>query len=99
VAQRTREIAIRTALGASAREVLRMVLGRAIWLSGAGILAGVALAAAASRALTGMLFQITATDAPTYAAVVILLAGVALLAAAVPAIRATRIEGSQVLRP
>ena len=98
VAQRTREIAIRTALGASAREVLRMVLARAVWLSGAGILAGLALAAAASRALTGMLFEVTPSDAPTYAVVVILLGGVALLAAAVPAIRATRIDGSQVLR-
>jgi putative ABC transport system permease protein len=73
-------------------------LARVAWLAGAGILAGLALAAAAARALTGMLFQVTPGDAPTYAVVVILLGGVALLAAAVPAIRATRIDGSQVLR-
>lgn len=98
VVQRTREIAIRTALGASAREVVRMVLTRAVWLSAGGILGGLALAVTASRALAGMLFQVTPTDAPTYAAVVILLAAVSILAAAIPAIRATRIEGSQVLR-
>jgi putative ABC transport system permease protein len=98
VAQRTREIAIRTALGASAREVVRMVLARAVWLSAGGILAGLALSIAASRALEDLLFQVRPTDAATYAAVIVLLGGVALLAATIPAIRATRIEGSQVLR-
>jgi putative ABC transport system permease protein len=98
VAQRTREIAIRIALGASAREVVRMVLTRAVWLSTAGILAGLALAIPASRALTGMLFEITPTDLPTYGVVIVLLATVALLAAAIPAVRATRIDGTQALR-
>ncbi len=98
VAQRTREIAIRSALGATAREIIRMVLTKAVWLAAAGVTAGLVLTYAASRALAGMLFQVTPTDPPTYIAVVILLGLVAVLAAAVPALRATRIEGSQVLR-
>jgi putative ABC transport system permease protein len=98
VAQRTREIAIRTALGASAREVMRTVLARAAWVAVAGVAGGLVLTLGASRALAGMLFEVTPTDAPTYAAVVVLLAAVALLAAAIPAVRATRIEGARVLR-
>lgn len=98
VTQRTREIAIRSALGASAREVMRMVLARAVWLAAVGVACGLALTVAASRALAGLLFDVTPTDAPTYAAVVLLLAAVALMAAAIPAFRATRIEGSQALR-
>lgn len=98
VTQRTREIAIRTALGASAREVVRMVLSKAVWLAGAGVAAGLALAAASSRALAGLLFEIRPTDVPTYAAVAVILSLVALAAAAIPAIRATRIEGATVLR-
>jgi putative ABC transport system permease protein len=98
VAQRTQEIAIRTALGASAAEVMRIVLRKAAWLAAAGILCGLALTTAATRALAGLLFEITPTDAPTYAVVVTLLAFVALLAAAMPAIRATRVDGAQLLR-
>jgi putative ABC transport system permease protein len=98
VAQRTREIAIRSALGASAREVIGMVLRRAILLAGAGIAAGLALAIPASRALTGMLFEITPTDPPTYGAAILLIATVALIAAGIPAIRAARVDATQVLR-
>jgi putative ABC transport system permease protein len=98
VAQRTREIAIRSALGAPARAVLRMVLVKAMWLAAAGLAAGLILTRVASRALAGMLFQVTPTDTATYIAVAILLAAVALAAAAVPAVRATRIEGALVLR-
>jgi putative ABC transport system permease protein len=98
VAQRTREIAIRTALGASSRSVLRLVLGKAVWLAAFGVMAGLAGSSALSRVLSGMLFGIGAADPVTYAAVVALLAFVALSAAAVPAWRATRIPGAQVLR-
>jgi predicted permease len=98
VVQRTREIAIRTALGASGAEVVRMVMARAIWLAAAGVVLGLALTIVASRALSSLLFEITATDPPTYGAVVVLLTGVALLAAAIPALRATRIESAQILR-
>jgi putative ABC transport system permease protein len=98
VAQRTREIAIRSALGAPAREVMRMILAKAVFLAAAGVACGLLLAIAASRALGGMLFEVTPTDASTYAIVVVVLTSVSLLAAAIPARRATRIDGAQVLR-
>jgi putative ABC transport system permease protein len=98
VAQQTREIAIRTALGASARVVLRMVLSKAVVLATAGVAVGLGLTVVSSRALAGLLFDVAPTDPSTYAAVIVLLAAVALLAAAIPAIQATKIAGSQVLR-
>ena len=98
VAQRTREIAIRSALGASGRQVVRMVLTRALWLTAAGVVTGLALTAASSRALAGLLFEVTPTDVPTYGVVVAILAAVALAAAAVPAIRASKIEAVDALR-
>ncbi|MGB2715293.1 MAG: ABC transporter permease [Vicinamibacterales bacterium] len=98
VAQRTHEIAIRTALGASAAEVIRMVLRKAAWLAAAGVVCGLALTVGATRTLAGLLFEVAPTDVPTYAVVVTLLSAVALLAAAMPAVRATRIEGARALR-
>ena len=98
VTQRTHEIAIRTALGASAAEVIRMVLRKAAWLAAAGVVCGLALTVGATRMLAGLLFEVTPTDASTYAVVVTVLAAVALLAAAIPAIRATRIDGARALR-
>jgi predicted permease len=98
VAQRTREIAIRTALGASSRNVLALVLGKAAWLAVFGVAAGLAGSLTLSRALSGLLFGVTAADPGTYVAVVGLLAAVALMAAALPAWRATRIPGAQALR-
>jgi putative ABC transport system permease protein len=98
VAQRTREIAIRTALGASSRNVLGLVLGKAAWLAVFGVAAGLAGSLTLSRALSGLLFGVTAADPGTYVGVVGLLAAVALMAAALPAWRATRIPGAQALR-
>ena len=98
VVQRTREIAIRAALGATRQDVLRLVLIRALWLAAAGVAAGVAGAAACSRLLAGQLFGVTATDASTYAGAVALLAAVALAAAAIPALRASRIAAADALR-
>jgi putative ABC transport system permease protein len=97
VTQRTREIAIRAALGASARQVMHMVLTRAACLALSGIAVGLLLTLVASRALSGMLFEVSVTDPATYAVVIVLLGAVALMAAAVPAFRATRIRGSRVL--
>lgn len=98
VAQRTHEIAIRIAVGASAAEVIRMVLRKAAWLAAAGVVCGLALAIGATGTLAGLLFEVAPTDVPTYAGVVTLLAAVALLAAAIPAIRATRIDSARALR-
>jgi predicted permease len=98
VAQRTQEIAIRAALGASASEVVRLVLTKAAWLAGGGVACGLALTALATRGLAGLLFEVTPTDPGTYAAVITLLVSVALLAAAIPAFRAARIDGARALR-
>ena len=98
VAQRTREIAIRTALGATGRDVLALVLGKAILLAAAGVAAGIATSVALSGVLRGLLYGVSTADPGTYAAVVGVLATVAVLAAAVPAWRATRIRGAAVLR-
>ena len=98
VAQRTREIAIRTALGATKTSVMTLVLSKVMWLAAAGVAAGLAASAGLSGVLTGLLFGVAATDVTTYVTVVALLIGVALLAAAVPALRAARIPGAQVLR-
>ena len=94
VAQRRREIAIRAALGASRRDVIGMVLSKALWLSLAGVAAGLAAAVWLTRALSGLLFGVTATDPGTYAAVAALLVVVALAAGVVPAVRALRIDGA-----
>ena len=77
VAQRTREIAIRTALGATRRDVLTLVVAKAIWLAAAGVAGGVAASVALSGVLRGLLYGVTAADPATYAAVVGLLTAVA----------------------
>lgn len=98
VAQTTHDMGIRIALGASAAAVLKVVLGRGLLLAGAGLLAGIAAALALTRVLASLLFGVKATDPWTYAAVSILLAGVALVAGFIPARRATRIDPVVALR-
>jgi putative ABC transport system permease protein len=98
VSQRSREIAIRMALGAGRRDVLRLVLSKALWLAVAGVSSGLAAAAVLTRVLSGQLFGVQAGDPLTYVAVVLGLVGVALLAGAVPAVRAMRIDEATVLR-
>jgi putative ABC transport system permease protein len=92
VAQRTREVGIRIALGASPRSIVRLVLGQGARSAIAGAALGMAGALAATRLLRGMLFETTTTDAPTFLAVPIVLAVVALLASYLPARRATRTD-------
>jgi putative ABC transport system permease protein len=98
VAERTREIGIRMALGAARADVIGMVFWRTLALAGAGIVLGSAGAIAATRVLAKLLFQVTPTDAPTFIAVAGLLGAVALLAALLPAWRATRVDPVTALR-
>jgi putative ABC transport system permease protein len=98
VSQRTREIAIRSALGATSARIVGTVISKALWLTLAGAAAGVAASLALSRVLGGLLFETEATDPATYGAVVVTLMSTALLAAALPALRATRIPRTGLLR-
>ena len=97
VAQRTREIGIRLALGASRADVLRLIVGNGARLVAAGATLGVILSIGISRAAGALLFGVTAADASTAAAVV-LLAGAAMAACYVPALRATRVDPLVALR-
>ena len=92
VAQRTREIGIRMALGASARTVVAMVVGRGLALTLAATLLGIAGAAALTRTLATLLFGVGPLDPLTFAAAAALLGGVALLACYLPARRAARVD-------
>ena len=98
VTERTRELAIRSALGARRADVLALVVGKALALSAAGVAAGLLASVLLSRTLSGLLFGVGAIDAATLTGASVLLLVVAVLAAAVPAARAMRIDGSQVLR-
>jgi len=98
VAQRTREIGIRVALGAQTRDVLRLIVQQGMSLAGIGIGAGVAAAIWATRLMTGLLFGVRATDPITFAAIALLLAIVALLACLLPARRATQVDPLIALR-
>jgi putative ABC transport system permease protein len=98
VSQRTREIAIRIALGARTIEIVSMIALEAGSLALTGVVAGMLAAWAASRGLTGLLFGVTPADPATYLASASALLVVALAAAAFPALRAARVDGAQVLR-
>jgi putative ABC transport system permease protein len=98
VSQRTQEIGIRMALGASRQDVLRMVVGGGLRLAIAGVLIGVALALAAGRFISALLFGVRATDPLTFSAVAAALLATAVLAAWIPARRATRVDPMIALR-
>ena len=98
VAQRTREIGMRMALGASGRQVLGMMLGQALRVMTAGIGIGVAGALALTRSMSSLLFGVNAGDPLIYAAVSVLLGAVGLAAVAIPASRAMRIDPLAALR-
>lgn len=98
VTQRAREISIRVALGAKSRDILGMVLRQGLLLAFAGIVAGALGAYAVTRLIENMLYGVTATDPLAFAAVVVLLATVAMLASWIPARRAARMEAMDVLR-
>lgn len=98
VAQRTRELGIRLALGASRGAVVRQVVREGMLPALAGLALGGLLALAASRALASLLYGVSASDAPTFVVVPVLLGGVALLACYFPARAATRVDPATALR-
>ncbi len=98
VAQRTREMGIRMALGASRWNVLALVVGHGLRLTAMGVVLGVGAAMGLAELLRSMLFEISPTDPLTYAGVVAVLGGVALLASYLPARRATTVEPVTALR-
>jgi predicted permease len=98
VAQRTREIGVRMALGAPRRGILALVLRQGAVLAGIGIVAGLAGAFAVTRYLSSLLFGITPLDPATFVAVALVFAAVALLASYVPARRATSVDPLVALR-
>ena len=98
VAQRTREIGIRAALGATRSDVLGFVLGRAVRLTMLGIGAGLLSALALTRVLTRLLYGVRPTDAVTFIVVAGMLLVVTLLASYIPARRALKIDPLQALR-
>ena len=98
VTQRRREIGVRMALGAERRDVLRLVLTRALRIIVAGLIVGLAGAAGVTRVLERFLFGVTPTDPIAFAIVTLLLMAVGLMAAWLPARRATRIDPCAALR-
>ncbi len=98
VAQRTGEIGLRMALGADQGRVLSMVLREALRLIGAGLIIGIAGSIVVARLLRSQLFEVSPSDPNVYGLVLITLLGVALMAAFLPAWRASRIEPLEALR-
>ena len=98
VAQRTRELGLRVALGARPRDILLLVLGHGLKLAALGILPGLAGALVMTRWLSSLLYGVSASDPLTYGGVALLMACVALLACLVPARRATRVDPMVALR-
>lgn len=98
VAERRREIGVRAALGASRSNILTLVVRQGMTLAGAGIIIGIAGAAGAAQVIAAMLFGVSPLDPITYVTVIAMLVGVAVIACAVPAWRAARVDPVSTLR-
>jgi ABC-type antimicrobial peptide transport system permease subunit len=98
VAERTREIGVRSVLGATRASIVGLVVRQGLTLAGIGVGIGIVGAAIASRGLIALLFRTSNLDPITYIGVVALLIGVAVLACAVPSWRAARVDPARTLR-
>jgi ABC-type antimicrobial peptide transport system permease subunit len=98
VSQRTHEIGIRMALGAQRSDVLRLMLGDGMKMTLIGVAIGVVAALLVTRLMQNMLFGVSAADPLTFAAVAVILSGVALLACYLPTRRAMRVDPIVALR-
>jgi len=96
--QCTHEIGIRMALGAEAHDILKMMVGQSCVVIGIGVVTGLLLALAGTRAIASLLVGVSPSDPLTFLGVVALLSGVALLACWIPARRATRVSPLVALR-
>ncbi len=98
VNMRRREVGLRLALGALRPQIVRQFLAQGLRVSLLGCLAGLALAAAGTRLLAGMLYGVSASDITTLAGVIALVLAVSIAASLIPALRASRVDPMQVLR-
>jgi putative ABC transport system permease protein len=98
VNQRTRELGIRMALGASRADVLRLVVVQGLRVTTVGVIVGLTASLAASRLIASLLYDVSPSDSITFVAVPVLLAAAALAASYLPALRATRIDPIVALR-
>jgi ABC-type antimicrobial peptide transport system permease subunit len=98
VSQRTQEIGIRMALGASAEALQKSILLQTLGLAGIGMIVGVLASWALARTLSGLLFGVTSSDPVTFVGMLAILTGVAAIAGFLPARRASRIDPMAALR-
>ena len=98
VAQRSRDISVRIALGARREQVVRLVIGRGLWLVGIGVASGLAVAALLAPRMQPMLFGVAARDPLIFGGVAVALLAIGVVATAGPAVRAARVDPAAVLR-
>ena len=98
VTERGREIAVRLALGAQRAEILRMVIGQGLKLVAIGLVLGIGVSYGAGRAIASLLYQTESHDIVTFGTVPVVLLLIAVIACALPAYRASRVEPMGILR-